>query len=172
MSMEVLSRHWEELSRKRNYLNSAVGTKFKDGKDTGVPAIVVYVSRKVPAVELAPEHMVPDQIEGVPTDVVELAPKTWTAGRTSVSQLHPAEQLKKLGAKRTSNPKVALAPPAKVRTPNGAADHTAVAQPIQDQKSCGACLAFDYIGVWETVIAIAQASAGPVIKLSEGHCFF
>ena len=29
MSMEVLTRHWEELSKKANYLNVALGTSLR-----------------------------------------------------------------------------------------------------------------------------------------------
>ena len=107
MSMEVLSRHWEELRTKKSYLNSTVGNKIKDGKDTGVKAIVIYVKKKQPMAELAEGEVIPSEIEGVPTDVVELAPIGWVADRTAISELHPAEQLHRLGL--TPAPKVLTA---------------------------------------------------------------
>ena len=106
MSKEVLNRHWQEILAKDNVLNVALANKFKGGKDTGIQAIVVYVKKKVPAAELAAEHLIPPDIEGVPTDVVELAPTTWQAGKTSISQLHPEEQLPEgLGVKTADSPK-------------------------------------------------------------------
>lgn len=77
MSQEVLDRHWQELLVKANVLNLAVATKFKNGQDTGIKAIVVYVTKKVSEAELTAEHLIPQELEGVPTDVVEFAPTTW-----------------------------------------------------------------------------------------------
>ena len=82
MSMEVLIRHWEELKTKQNYLNSTVGNKFKNGEDTGIKAIVVYVKHKQPCAELPASECIPTEIEGVPTDVQELNPTGWVADRT------------------------------------------------------------------------------------------
>ena len=85
MSMEVLGRHWEDLRRRKNVINVALHTKIKDWKDTGTPAIVVYVTKKVAVVELTAEHLIPPEIEGVPTDVIEL-PSTGitTFGETEI----------------------------------------------------------------------------------------
>ena len=168
MSMKVLGRHWEELRRRKNVINVALHTKIKDGKDTGTPAIVVYVTKKVAAVELSAEHLVPPEIEGVPTDVIEL-PSTGitTFGETEISKLHPAEQIKRLGA-NAGNPKVTVVAPFK-GTPSGASDLTSKANPIQNQANCGACLAFDVIGVWEGKLYIIT---GVLKKFSEGHLFF
>ena len=69
MSMEVLNRHWEELKARKNYLNSTIGTKIKNGQDTGVKSIIVYVKRKQPCVELAESECLPTELEGVPVDV-------------------------------------------------------------------------------------------------------
>ncbi len=73
MTMEVITRHLGELQGKANYLNVAVGTKIKGGKDTGIRAIVVYVSSKRAPVHVLPKDMVPSDIEGVPTDVATFA---------------------------------------------------------------------------------------------------
>lgn len=168
---EVLDLHWQRLLGFPNVLNTAVGIKFKNGEDTQIPAIVVYVSKKLPEIELAAEHVIPKELEGIPTDVVELAPTTWTAGKTSVSQLHPEEQRKRLGV----IPELTLGQTKKTLTiksplvPSGQSDWTAYANPIQNQKSCGSCVAFDITGVWEALINIAK---GKLIKLSESHLFF
>jgi len=164
---EVLNQHWQRLLEFPNVLNTAVGTKVKNGKDTKIPAIVIYVAKKLPEVELAVEHIIPKELDGVPTDVVELAPTTWTAGKTSISQLHPEEQRRRLGAiiapgQQTLTIKSPLAP-------SGQSDWTAYANPIQDQKSCGSCVSFAATGVWEALINIIS---GQLVKLSESHLFF
>jgi hypothetical protein len=170
MTIEILSRHFKELKQKAGYLNSFVGTKFKDGKDTGQPAIVVFVSRKLPMAELAPEHILPTEIEGVPVDVIELAPKTWTAGRTSASELSPIEQRNLLGANKNSNPKVMVAAP---KTYTGLeVDWLNYFSPIQNQKSCGSCISFGNTGVWEAIYRILLANPSLAYKLSEACGFF
>lgn len=163
---EILGHHWQQLLQFPNVLNTAVGTKFKNGQDTKVPAIVVYVSKKVREVDLAPQDIIPKELEGVPTDVMEFAPKTWTTGKTSISQLHPEEQRKRLGAivrKQKAKKAVSLG------QPSGHANWINYANPIQDQGGCGSCVPFDATGVWEALINIAT---GELVKLSEAHLFF
>lgn len=168
---EVLTHHYQRLLDFPNVLNTAIGTKVKNGEDTKIPAIVVYVSKKVGEAELAAEHIIPKELEGIPTDVVEFAPKTWTAGKTSISQLHPEEQRRRLGAiivpRQTQTKKMISS-----GQPSGQSDWTAYANPIQDQKSCGSCVAFDITGVWESAIAIAANDIAALVKLSESHLFF
>jgi hypothetical protein len=134
--MEVLNRHWEELKARKGYLNSAIGTKFKDGIDTGVKAIVVYVKHKQPCAELAESECIPTEIEGVPTDVVELNPNGWVASRTSISEMNPAEQKHRMGLNPVP-PSLKAARPLETKTPSGASDWTKFASAIQDQKNCG-----------------------------------
>jgi hypothetical protein len=164
---EILNHHWQRLLEFPNVLNTAVGTKVKNGEDTKIPAIVVYVSKKLPEVELAAEHIIPKELEGIPTDIVEFAPETWTAGKTSISQLPPEEQHKRLGA--TIVPRQELKKTISTTQSSGQSDWTTYANPIQDQKSCGSCVAFDITGVWEALINIAS---GQLLKLSESHLFF
>jgi C1A family cysteine protease len=172
MSMEVISRHLEELKRKANYLNVTVGTKFKDGKDTGQPAIVVYVEKKMALGDLTAEHLVPKEIEGFLTDVVELAPKTWKAGQTAISQLHPEQQRHMLGLiPSPPHPKVVRAMQ-KLNTPSGYSEWSGLAYPNQDQANCGACTAFGSTGVWEILLRIAAYDPNLACKLSEAHLFF
>ena len=170
MSMEVLSRHWEELKKKPNYLNVALGTKFKGGKDTGVPAIVVYVSRKVPASILFKEHWIPSDIEGVPTDVVELAPTTWKAGKTGISQLHPEEQRRKLGAKLL--PKAVRAVRAEIKQTGLESSWKAYASPVRNQAGCGCCVGEGSIGHTEVQFRIAMADPTNPLRLSVAQAFF
>lgn len=172
MSMEVLGRHWRELLEKQNVLNTTVATKFKDGIDTKVPAIVVYVKKKVAAAELSPEHLVPKEIEGVITDVVELAPATWQADKTTVSQLNPERQKRLLGVQEKPIPKVAASTHLTLKTPSGASDLIKWASAIQDQLNCGSCTAFGSIGVGEAAFRIKYNDMNACPKLSESHLFF
>ncbi|SHE49927.1 chymotrypsin family serine protease [Streptoalloteichus hindustanus] len=48
-----------------------IGEKVTAGRPTGRPAIVVAVRRKLPAAEVPPDQLVPPEVDGVPTDVVE-----------------------------------------------------------------------------------------------------
>ena len=94
MSMEIITRHLDELKAKQNYLNVNIGNKVKNGVDTGVKSIIVYVAKKQPCVEMAPSECLPTEIEGVPVDVQEINPPagTWVAGKTPISELHPLDQ--------------------------------------------------------------------------------
>jgi hypothetical protein len=48
-----------------------VGAKYSGGRRTGEPSIVVLVVKKKPLSDLRPEDVVPPEIDGVKTDVVE-----------------------------------------------------------------------------------------------------
>lgn len=49
----------------------AIGVKYVDGQNTGESAIIVFVVKKKPLSELPPYEVVPPEIDGVKTDVVE-----------------------------------------------------------------------------------------------------
>ena len=69
--LDVRTRHEAELMRYPNVVGIADGVRMRGGKPTGQPAIIVYVERKVPRDELAEGDLLPEQIEGIPVDVVE-----------------------------------------------------------------------------------------------------
>lgn len=71
---EVKKRARDALMRLPNVVGVGVGPKLVDGKPVGEVAIKVYVRRKVPTESLLPEERVPNEIEGVPTDVEVQAP--------------------------------------------------------------------------------------------------
>jgi hypothetical protein len=48
-----------------------LGGRERQGQPTGEPVIKVFVLKKVPVSELAPDQVIPAQFEGVATDVVE-----------------------------------------------------------------------------------------------------
>ena len=71
--MKVKERHAAELMNKANVVGLAVGCKEQGGKRTAKPSLVVMVRKKVSVSELRKEDVVPPEIEGVVTDVEEVA---------------------------------------------------------------------------------------------------
>lgn len=67
----VKRRHEAALLRLPYVVGVGLGYRQVGGQPTGEVAIVVSVSRKVPASELRPGQAVPARLEGVPVDVVE-----------------------------------------------------------------------------------------------------
>jgi hypothetical protein len=61
----------EQLQGYPNVTGVGVGFKEVGGRRTDTVAVRVYVARKVPREELADEDVLPDQIDGVPVDVIE-----------------------------------------------------------------------------------------------------
>ncbi|MDI6870459.1 MAG: hypothetical protein QME79_03700 [Bacillota bacterium] len=74
--MEKLARiaeeRREELFALPNVVGVAVGYKRRGGAVTDQPSVVVLVRKKVPLAQLAPDEVIPSEVEGVPTDVVEV----------------------------------------------------------------------------------------------------
>jgi hypothetical protein len=64
--------HENELMRKANVVGVGVGVRQRHNALTQELAIVVFVRRKVPQDQLAPEDVIPAAIEGVPVDVQEV----------------------------------------------------------------------------------------------------
>lgn len=48
-----------------------VGEKITAGKRTGIPSIRIYVKKKKPKARLSKGEMIPAEIDGIPTDVIE-----------------------------------------------------------------------------------------------------
>ncbi len=94
MSLEEIR---EKYLKQKGVLNVREGTKFVEDKDTGRPAIVVYVVKKKPLSRLKKSEVVPPCVGELETDVVELAPKDWEIGKTSVSEKSLEEQRRKAG---------------------------------------------------------------------------
>ncbi|WP_027717149.1 hypothetical protein [Desulfovirgula thermocuniculi] len=70
--LRALQKSRPQLLRLPNVVGVGVGIKQVAGEATGKKALVVFVKKKVPPGELARAHRVPREIEGVPTDVVEI----------------------------------------------------------------------------------------------------
>lgn len=55
-----------------NVVGVGVGLRMRRGKPTGEVALVVMVSRKVPDADLAPDQLIPSELDGIPVDVLEV----------------------------------------------------------------------------------------------------
>lgn len=71
--IRALKEQWlPNLFRRRNVVACGIGYKIRSGTLTRELSLVVSVTHKVPAANLLAEDLIPPQIEGIPTDVVEL----------------------------------------------------------------------------------------------------
>jgi hypothetical protein len=69
---EIRARHESELLRYPHVVGVSEGIRTKQGKPTGEHCLVVLVERKIPAGELDRGELLPDEVEGIPVDVVEV----------------------------------------------------------------------------------------------------
>lgn len=84
----VKTKYESKLRSLMNVTGVAVGYKSVGGKLTSQVAIIVYVRRKLPIELLPKDQVVPSEIEGVPTDVVEAEFTALSTSRTS--KIRPA----------------------------------------------------------------------------------
>ena len=69
---ELKDRLETELLKKVNVVGVGVGLRQKDGEVTEEIALIVMVKEKVPSSALKPEDRIPEEINSVPIDVVEV----------------------------------------------------------------------------------------------------
>ena len=69
---QVMAAHKDELLAKPNVVGVGVGLRERGGVRTDTLAIVVLVDRKLPREMLAPEALIPQELEGVPVDVQQV----------------------------------------------------------------------------------------------------
>lgn len=93
MMLEILEKH-PELRNIPGVLNTAIATKWKDRKDTGIMSIVLYVSKKKDLKTLKEEGIIPapKSIEDIPVDVIEFTTSDFKLGDTIPSRLPPKIQ--------------------------------------------------------------------------------
>ncbi len=65
----VKAKYEPMLMRKSNVVGVGVGLKERDGQPTNDVAIVVSVREKLPPNQIAPQDMIPAELDGVPVDV-------------------------------------------------------------------------------------------------------
>jgi hypothetical protein len=71
-AQQVKQANKAEIMARPNVVGVGVGEKESAGQKTGETCIVVLVRVKLPVAGLAPEALVPAQIDGVTTDVIEV----------------------------------------------------------------------------------------------------
>lgn len=77
MKAERIVREFtSDLRKKRNVVMVAPGTKQVGGVDTGKKALVVGVKQKLPLSQLADKDVVPAEVKGLVTDVIEVGEVT------------------------------------------------------------------------------------------------
>jgi hypothetical protein len=69
---EVQDKHEAELLALENVVGVAAGLKEKAGKPTKTWSLTVFVEQKQPKTQVPKASLVPGDVEGVPTDVVEV----------------------------------------------------------------------------------------------------
>ena len=70
-AMRVKKKYESSLLKKKGVVGCATGYKIVGGRRSNEPAVICYVVKKKPKGELRDEDIVPEELEGVPTDVVE-----------------------------------------------------------------------------------------------------
>ena len=65
----VKEAYKDKLMSKANVVGVGVGLRQKEGMMAGTVALVVMVTHKVPLAQLAPDDIIPVEIEGVPVGV-------------------------------------------------------------------------------------------------------
>ena len=81
----IKDRAWESLSKVPGVHAVGIGTKVVAGVRTDEPAIVVFVVTKKPLDELQADEVVPTEIEGVKTDVVQMSRPRLLARKPNIS---------------------------------------------------------------------------------------
>ena len=66
---EIQARYAELLLSKAHVIGVGVGFAQKDGMPTREVALVVMVDEKLPAAQLAPDDLLPTELDGVRVDV-------------------------------------------------------------------------------------------------------
>ncbi|RNA69344.1 hypothetical protein [Alteribacter keqinensis] len=92
---KVKSKQNEDtILRKENVVGLGIGIKMKNGKPTDKPALITYVTKKEPLKNLKDEDVVPEVIEGVDTDVIEIGiPTIENGGKADTMRTLPSNEL-------------------------------------------------------------------------------
>ena len=69
---QILKKHRDQLLKKKNVHTVGFGYKIKDDQKTGELSIICSVEKKAPVSELSKKDLIPKEIEGVLTDVIEI----------------------------------------------------------------------------------------------------
>ena len=72
LAQTIKNKYEVMLMSKANVRGIGIGLHMREGQPTGGVSLIVMVSHKIPASQLAPEDLIPEEIEGVPIDVQEV----------------------------------------------------------------------------------------------------
>ena len=81
--LKLLRKHRKALLKYPNVHAVDVGLEFSDGAPTGRLAIRVHVEDKQPEAALADGDILPDELDGVPVDVLQTRPELQLVNRDS-----------------------------------------------------------------------------------------
>ena len=79
--LKVMRRHRKRLKQFPNVRSIDIGYQYSDRRSTGRLAIRVHVNAKLPDAELKPSERLPEEIEGIPLDVIQSNPKLHAVNR-------------------------------------------------------------------------------------------
>ncbi|OPY58669.1 MAG: hypothetical protein A4E55_00721 [Pelotomaculum sp. PtaU1.Bin035] len=68
----ALKKNRRKILGLKNVVGVGVGYKHVGEENTGKPAFIIYVEKKMPPAGLTRSHIVPRQVDGLDTDVVEI----------------------------------------------------------------------------------------------------
>ncbi len=92
--LECKKRYEKALLKMPNVVGIGIGRKVVKGRETKETCIVVFVTKKIPEVHMRKEDVIPLELEGVKTDVIETGViKSLAARRKAVNrrgQIRPA----------------------------------------------------------------------------------
>ncbi len=86
---DVRKKHQKSLLAKRNVVSCGLGMKKVDGQDTGEPCIIIGVQQKIAKGNLKKKDIIPKEIDGIKTDVIELGKIKALQGRTERGRPSP-----------------------------------------------------------------------------------
>ncbi len=94
-AMTIKQQYLDELFRKPNVVGCGVGFKIAGDVQTNEPCVVVSVSRKVPAAQLAASEIIPKLLGQIKTDVIETG--IFRAFQNPQQRMRPAQPGLSLG---------------------------------------------------------------------------
>ena len=71
-ALSVKENYEAQLMAKANVVGVGIGMRIRGGEPVGEVSLVVMVTQKLPRSQLAPEDIVPGEIDGVSVDVQEV----------------------------------------------------------------------------------------------------
>ncbi len=85
----ALNKHSKKIRRKANVVGTGVGEKWAGNIPTAKEAVIVFVREKLPASKLAAADLVPDSLDGVPTDVIAVGDLRAQAWKSKIRPIRP-----------------------------------------------------------------------------------